>query len=653
MRQQTARILSALAVLLLPVLSGGATVVRKSSDVLAKAQSQFPTTSSGAAGVHAIGIPQIPDTVGVILYDQYNNPGANSTVSQDFETANDAFDNQAADDFVVPAGETWQVTEVDVQGVYFNGPGPAASFKVFFYQNGTGDLPGTFVYLATGLSYSGSVPNFVIPLTTPATLTAGTYWVSVQARMDFTPGGEFGWTDRTVTSNAGAAWQNPGGGFGTACTAGWGRRGATCGIDAAAPDQVFRLLGSIVGTPTPTPTPTNTVTPTPTNTPGPPTNTPTNTVTNTPIPPTNTPTSTSTPTATPTPTCVSPCVIPTPPSPVVVTNCSAPPVTTSSSWTQINLPGSDVVLQCALTQLAGTTGVRIIAHSIKVDGPAGGLVNSSGTNGTQLLAGSTSGQCNAGATVDVEFSSVVASNPNGGLKITGCGHIVINNSTVNGGTAGVTVTSSGGRVCATGDSMSGGLVFVTANGDLTMHGTTVTVATPPDTIKLTSTTGSVLAGGGVCAPNRFSGGNDSNMSVTAKGVIDLSSACVEIAQDITMTASGTGFVCGTDAIINLNSAEVRNDFGQKGTITATACGGVGRIEIGNAILVDNGKSGGGNDPNKVSNLNGSLATQPVNCAATTVPTCTTRPLDAANNPVSANPADRAAHNVTGVPRCDT
>src|SRR4051812_427541 len=30
----------------------------------------------------------------VVLYDQSNNPGANATVDQDFETANDAFDNQ-------------------------------------------------------------------------------------------------------------------------------------------------------------------------------------------------------------------------------------------------------------------------------------------------------------------------------------------------------------------------------------------------------------------------------------------------------------------------------------------------------------------------------------------------------------------------------
>jgi hypothetical protein len=247
----------------------------------AKAQSQFPVTSSGAAGVDEIAILPIPEAPDVVLYDQYDNLGTNATVSQNFEPGNVAFDSFTADDFVVPAGQTWQVTEVDVQGVYFNGPGPAASFNVFFYTDAA-TLPGTNVYTATGLAYSGN-PNFVIPLTTSATLPPGTYWVSVQARMDFTPFGEFGWTDRTVQSNAGAAWQNPNGGFGTPCTPSWGRRGATCGIDNAVPDQVFRIVGTIVGvsTPTPTPTPSNTPVP-PTNTP---TNTPTPTVTQTPTQP--------------------------------------------------------------------------------------------------------------------------------------------------------------------------------------------------------------------------------------------------------------------------------------------------------------------------------------------------------------------------------
>ena len=175
-----------------------------------------------------IAAPRAPGTV---LFDQYNNAGTLSTVSQDFEPANAAFSAFLADDFIVPAATTWTVTGVDAQGVYFNGPGPAVNFNVFFYAN-SGTLPGTVVATRLANSYTGGASP-VITLTSPVTLSAGTYWVSVQARMDFTPAGEWGWTDRTVTSNSPAAWENPGAGFGTPCTA-WGARGATCLIDAAA-----------------------------------------------------------------------------------------------------------------------------------------------------------------------------------------------------------------------------------------------------------------------------------------------------------------------------------------------------------------------------------------------------------------------------------
>ena len=47
-----------------------------------------------------------------------------------------------------------------------------------------------------------------------------------------------------MSVNSGAAWRNPGNGYNTDCMA-WGRRSTTCGIDAPAPDQVFRLLGNI------------------------------------------------------------------------------------------------------------------------------------------------------------------------------------------------------------------------------------------------------------------------------------------------------------------------------------------------------------------------------------------------------------------------
>jgi hypothetical protein len=333
---------------------------------------------------------------------------------------------------------------------------------------------------------------------------------------------------------------------------------------------------------------------------------------------------------------------------VVVTHCATAPVTVSGGWTQINLPTSDVVVRCALVQLSGSTGVKITAHSILVDGPGGGSIASTGSNGIQLTAGSGS-LCDAGATVDLESTTVTDGNVNGGLKITACGNLVVNASTVSSAGNTVTVTSSKGRVCATGDSFSGRAVSVTASGNLTMQRSTVTLTSPSDAIKLVSNNGSVLAGGGICPPNRFQGAGDSSLTVTAKQLVDLSNACVEVGENIALTASGSGFACATDTILNLNGSEVRNDFGNDGEITATACGGTGRINIGNAILVDSGKGTGA--ASKVSKLNGSLATQAGSCTAT--PTCTSRALDTLHNPVKANPADRATHNVVGVPRCDS
>src|SRR6266513_1818466 len=230
---------------------------------------QAPTVSSGAIGVRKLGILPYPNAPQVILYDQYNNASTVASLSATF-TDFPTFSADLADDFVVPGGQTWNVQSIDADGLYFNGPGPAASFNVFFYAN-SGSLPGAQVFSATNQPFTQSGSTFTVNLPSPAVLTAGTYWVEIQANMTFNPNGEWGWTDRTVQSNNPAAWQNPGGGFGVCPT--WTVK-TVCIPTAGGPDQVYRLNGTIGGgTPTPTPTgsptPTPTATPTPTPTPGP------------------------------------------------------------------------------------------------------------------------------------------------------------------------------------------------------------------------------------------------------------------------------------------------------------------------------------------------------------------------------------------------
>jgi hypothetical protein len=173
-------------------------------------QSQFPTISGDPTGVRGLPIVPMAKLPAVVLYDQLDNPGINSTNSQEAPDVPPATDF-TADDFVVPGGQTWNTMEVDTQGVYFNGSGPADNFNVFFYQD-SGGLPGAQVYSATGQSYVNNAGVFQVTLSSPAVLSGGTYWVSVQAHMSSSLG-RWDWTNRTVQANNKAAWQNPGGFF--------------------------------------------------------------------------------------------------------------------------------------------------------------------------------------------------------------------------------------------------------------------------------------------------------------------------------------------------------------------------------------------------------------------------------------------------------
>ncbi|KAB2962124.1 MAG: hypothetical protein F9K18_10255 [Thermoanaerobaculia bacterium] len=200
-----------------------------------------PTTSGGRGGVQ-VQAPA-PASPSAVLYDQMDNPaGANANVtSQDFEAGFDQFDAQIADDFSVPA-EGWTITSVDVDGDY-SAAGPAASFNVYFYADG-GAIPGALVASRLGQTYAGAAGDASITLVPPVALAAGDYWVSVQARQDFGTAGQWFWHNRTVQTADGAAFQNPGDGFGTGCTT-WNTK-MTCLPSQVGPDQLYRLNGTVI-----------------------------------------------------------------------------------------------------------------------------------------------------------------------------------------------------------------------------------------------------------------------------------------------------------------------------------------------------------------------------------------------------------------------
>ena len=207
----------------------------------------IPVVSSPNGWVQHAQLPA-PNAPQVVLYDQYNNGSTTATLSATF-TDFPTFSADLADDFVVPAGQTWNVQSIDADGQYFNGAGPATNWNVFIYAD-SATLPGTQVFSAINQPVTQVGTTFTVNLPVAAVLTAGTYWIEIQANMTFGTQGEWGWTDRTVQSNSGAAFQNAGGGFG--CGTVWVRK-PVCVPTTSGPDQVYRLNGTLGGACTVTP----------------------------------------------------------------------------------------------------------------------------------------------------------------------------------------------------------------------------------------------------------------------------------------------------------------------------------------------------------------------------------------------------------------
>lgn len=187
---------------------------------LLAASGLFAFSSVGQAGVPIVRVPRatahhaIPrgtDRSLSVLYDQTSNGSGTSFVSQNFESTFSNYDTLAADDFIVPEGQTWVLKEIDVIGVYLNGYGPAASEDVVLYKDSHGK-PGNA--LANGvfdnIVGADNAGSFAIKLSHAVRLKSGKhYWVSVAANCSFQDCGEWGWDLQTTHENDNAKFKTP------------------------------------------------------------------------------------------------------------------------------------------------------------------------------------------------------------------------------------------------------------------------------------------------------------------------------------------------------------------------------------------------------------------------------------------------------------
>ena len=171
---------------------------------------------SNPTGPQATYSQPAPPSAGRTCYTQRDADAFSGIISQNFDPAFDAYDAQAADDFVLTKPCRRPILNID--GSYGEGAGVADSFNVTIYR-ATKHGPGKVERHLVGLSYSDPCGTGCAQIVLHRKLAAGHWWLSVQANLSFSQTGTQWqwWTNLTVRHTA-ARWKNPGDGFGTGCT---------------------------------------------------------------------------------------------------------------------------------------------------------------------------------------------------------------------------------------------------------------------------------------------------------------------------------------------------------------------------------------------------------------------------------------------------
>jgi hypothetical protein len=201
---------------------------------------------AATTSAHAVAAPEAAEVELEVLWSQVNEDSGVGLTSQNFESSFDAFDDQGADDFVVPEGEAWVIRRIEARGTHFGGTGPLDSMGVVFYRSSDKHLskPGRVVHefpqLAAQSIHLGT--DYLISLPKPVKLKPGHYWISLQGNMSFVESGQWGWETTRSLTGWHAVWKNPGDGFETGCT--HYRRLLKCfGALGQGPDFMFVLYG--------------------------------------------------------------------------------------------------------------------------------------------------------------------------------------------------------------------------------------------------------------------------------------------------------------------------------------------------------------------------------------------------------------------------
>lgn len=175
------------------------------------------------------------------LYEQLG-AGVSSLPSQNFLDFGAVV--QTADDFVVPAGDSWEISNVIAFGGANNSP-TFTSATIVIYEDNLG-APGNEIY-NSGAIIPDSNPqdaNLSFTLPTEVSLNSGNYWLSVYANLAFNPAAtQWFWTSQNGGIGEEPHFKDNFDLFGTGATD-W--TGVSVAFGRPPLDQVFQVFGSIV-----------------------------------------------------------------------------------------------------------------------------------------------------------------------------------------------------------------------------------------------------------------------------------------------------------------------------------------------------------------------------------------------------------------------
>ena len=142
--------------------------------------------------------------------------GSQGRPSQNFDNSFPGYTCQAADDFIVGTGETWEIESVYVLG---SNSGTAFNLADLYIYPDENNMPDdTALITMTGIACTDINGNLTINLSQAISLDEGHYWISVRVANDYNTYGQWFWTYNNEVIENEAVWQNPLDGFGLGAT---------------------------------------------------------------------------------------------------------------------------------------------------------------------------------------------------------------------------------------------------------------------------------------------------------------------------------------------------------------------------------------------------------------------------------------------------